>query len=124
LPVDTVTETILIEGMRGSGKTTTGTVLVEEMITAGLRTCVVDPTGVWWGLRSSADGLHPGLPVIIFGGEHADLPLPPSAGIVMADLIVDQPDLVCVLDLKLMRKGAQRRFMTDFLERIYERNRD
>jgi hypothetical protein len=124
LPLDAVTETFLILGKRGAGKTNAAVVMAEEMIAAGLRTCIVDPTGVWWGLRSSADGQSPGLPVIIFGGEHADLPLSPESGTAMADLIVDEPDLVVILDLKLMSKTAQRRFMTGFLERLYHRNRD
>jgi uncharacterized protein len=124
LPYEIVTQTNLIVGARGSGKTSDGVVLAEELIKAGLRVCVIDPTGVWWGLRAAADGTGPGLPVVIFGGEHADLPLPPDAGTAMADLITDQPDLVCVLDLKLMRKNAQRRFMTGFLEQVYARSRD
>jgi hypothetical protein len=124
LPAEAVTETFLIVGKRESGKSTTGTVFAEELINAGMRTCIIDPTGVWWGLRSSADGTKDGLPVVIFGGEHADLPLPADAGAAMADLVVDQPDLVVILDLSAMRKTAQRRFMTAFLEQLYQRNRD
>jgi hypothetical protein len=123
LPLDAVTETFLILGKRGSGKTNTAVVLTEEMIGAGLPVCVIDPTGVWWGLRSSADGQGPGLPVTILGGEHADLPLSPDSGSAVADLVVDER-LPLVLDLKLMSKTKQRRFMTDFLERVYHRNRD
>ena len=122
-PPDVVTETLLIIAKRGSGKTHCASVLVEEMVSAGLPVIVIDPIGVWWGLRSSADGQGPGLPVTILGGEHADLPLPPEAGALVADLIVDER-LPVVLDLSLMSKTQQRRFMTDFLERLYHRNRD
>ena len=80
LPIEAVTETFAILGKRGKGKTNTAVVLVEELIGAGLPTVVIDPTGVWWGLRSSADGKRAGLPVVIFGGEHGDLPLEVTAG--------------------------------------------
>jgi hypothetical protein len=75
LPVEAVTETFAILAKRGAGKTYTAAVLVEEMMGAGLPVVIVDPVGVWWGLRSSADGTTEGLPVVIFGGDHADLPL-------------------------------------------------
>lgn len=122
-PPDVVTETLLIIAKRGSGKTHCASVLVEEMVSAGLPVAVIDPIGVWWGLRSSADGQGPGLPVTILGGEHADLPLRPESGTLAADLVIDER-LPVVLDLSLMSKTQQRQFVTDFLERVYHRNRD
>jgi hypothetical protein len=123
LPIDAVTETFLIFGKRGSGKTTTSVVLTEEMISAGLPVCVLDPMGAWWGLRSSADGNGPGLPVTILGGEHADLPLPPESGAAVADLLVTER-LPLVLDMFAMSKTQQRTFVTDFMERLFRKNRD
>src|SRR6185437_7129195 len=123
LPLEAVTETRLILGKRGSGKTNTAVVFVEEMVSAGLRTCVVDPLGVWWGLRSSADGQSPGLPVAIIGGEHGDVPLHADQGTQIADLVIAEPTCF-VLDLALLSKTQQRKFMTDFLERLYHKNRD
>lgn len=123
LPAETVTETIAILAKRGAGKTYTASVLVEELIGAGLPTVVIDPVGVWWGLRSSADGTGPGLPVTILGGEHADLPLSPESGAAVADLVVEER-LPLVLDLSLMSKTQQRRWVCDFLERLYHRNRE
>jgi uncharacterized protein len=97
-------------------------VLVEELLKAGLHAVVVDPIGVWWGLRTSADGKRPGLPIVILGGDHGDVPLDVAAGQVIADLIVDER-ISAVLDLAHFRKGEQVRFMTDFAERLYHRNR-
>jgi hypothetical protein len=123
LPVDAVTQTFGIIAVRGVGKTHTASVLVEEMIEAQLPVIVVDPVGVWWGLRSSADGERAGLPVVILGGEHADVPLEVGAGAVVADFVIEsrQP---AVLDLSLFRKAEQVRFMTDFAERLYLKNRE
>jgi len=123
LPVEAVTETFAILAKRGAGKTYTAAVLVEEMMGAGLPVVIVDPVGVWWGLRSSADGTGEGLPVVIFGGDHADLPLAETAGELLADLVVDER-VPAVLDLSALSKSAARRFMTDFAERLYHRNRD
>ena len=72
LPLEAVTETFAILAKRGSGKTYTAAVLVEELHAAGMPLVVADPVGVWWGLRSSADGAGPGLPFVVFGGDHAD----------------------------------------------------
>lgn len=122
LPPEAVTETFGILAKRGVGKTYCAAVMVEEMIKAGLPAVVVDPIGVWWGLRSSVDGTGPGLPVTILGGEHGDLPLEPTAGEIVAQLLVDSPSPL-VLDLSGMRKGQARSFMTDFLEQLYHENR-
>lgn len=123
LPIEAQTETFAILAKRGSGKTYTAKVLVEEMVKAGLPVIVADPIGVWWGLRAGADGVTPGLPVVIFGGDHADVPLEETAGALIADVLIEQR-FPAVLDLSGLSKGAGRRFMTDFAERLYHRNRE
>lgn len=123
LPLSAATETFGIIGIRGSGKTTTSRVLTEEMTAANQPVVVVDPLGVWWGLRSDRDGGPSGLPFVILGGEHGDLPLAETAGARLAELVTHGP-VSLVLDLSLLRKGAQRRLMTDFLEGLYHANRD
>src|SRR6266571_1279755 len=77
LPTDAVTQTFAILAKRGTGKTYTASVLAEEMLKASQQIVALDPTGAWWGLRS-------GYKVVIFGGEHADVPLEESAGEVVA----------------------------------------
>lgn len=123
LPIAAVTETFAILAKRGGGKTYTAGVLAEEMLRAGQPIVVVDPTGAWWGLRSSADGKHEGLPITVLGGDHGDAPLEETSGILVADLVAEE-HVSLVLDLSNMSKGAMRRFMTDFAERLYEKNRD
>lgn len=123
LPVDAVVDTFAVLGKRGSGKTSTAVVMAEEMIGAGHPAVIVDPVGVWWGLRSSADGKGTGLPVVIFGGDHADVPLTEKAGQIIADAVIEGR-FPAILDLSLLSKSAMRRFMADFLERLYHRNRD
>jgi hypothetical protein len=119
LPVDVVTQAIAILARKGAGKTYTASVLVEEVIRAKVPVVVLDPTGAWWGLRTSADGEKPGLPVVIFGGDHGDVPLEPTAGAVVADVVVEHPGAY-VLDLSAFpSKASEQRFAGDFLERLY-----
>jgi hypothetical protein len=126
LPIDAVTQTFAILAIRGAGKTNTAVVMVEELLKNGLQVVVVDPVGVWWGLRSSADGKSAGQPIVIFGGEHGDVPLEHTGGKLVSDLVVNKGVSV-LLDLSGFRKGEQVRFMTDFTEHLYYlkgKNRD
>jgi uncharacterized protein len=121
LPVDVAGEAIAILAKRGAGKTNTATVLVEELVRAGVQTVVVDPVGAWWGIRSSADGKQKGLEVPILGGQHGDVPLEPTAGALIADVAVDTGESL-LLDLSdFPSKAAIGRFVTDFSERLFRR---
>lgn len=121
LPIDAVTETIAILGRRGSGKTNTAVVFTEELLDAGLQVLIIDPTDVWWGLKSSADGKSAGYPVVVLGGRHADLPLTGTDGATIADFVIDNPvSVVCSLR-QLKSKGEQRRFVTELATRLYAR---
>lgn len=118
---DIVTKTIAILAQRRKGKTYTASVLAEEMVAAKIPFVALDPTGAWWGLRSSADGKKPGLPVVILGGKHGDLPLERTAGKFVADLVLDHPGWY-VIDFSLFESGsAERQFATDFALRLYRR---
>lgn len=123
LPLDAVTETFAILAKRGAGKTYTGMVMVEEMIKAGLPLCVIDPLGVWWGLRVSADGQGPGLPIIVLGGDHGDLPMTPEMGAQVAQVVVSTRTPL-VLDLSGFSRGQPEHFVADFAENIYRLNRE
>lgn len=122
LPLDAVTQTFALLANRGAGKTYTASVFAEELLEAQQQVVVVDPMGVWWGLRSSADGKSAGYPITILGGEHADVPLEETGGKLAAKFIVDTSQSV-ILDLSHLRKNAQKRFMVDFAEELYHLNR-
>jgi DNA helicase HerA-like ATPase len=119
LPDDVATQSIAILARRGAGKTYTASVIVEEVIRAKVPVVVLDPTGAWWGLRTSADGQKPGLPVVIFGGDHGDVPLEPAAGKVIADVIIEHPGAYVVDLSSFESKAAEVRFAAEFLERLY-----
>jgi hypothetical protein len=121
LPLEAVTETFGVFGKRGRGKTNAAVVLFEELFEAGLPVVALDPIGAWWGVKSSADGKGPGLPVYVFGGRRGDLPLAAGAGRLVADLVVEQR-ISLILDLSGFSGGERRRFVTDFCMRLLERN--
>jgi len=116
LPLEAVTETFGILGVRGSGKSNAAAVMVEGFAAAKLPFCVIDPVGAWWGLRSSRDGKGPGLQVPIFGGLHGDFPL--GAGEELADILAEMR-LSCVVDVSELSEGEKKRHLTAFAERLY-----
>ena len=122
LPLDAVTKAFGVVAARGAGKSYTASVMTEQLIKAGQHVVVIDPLGVWWGLRSSGDGRHEGLPIVIFGGDHADVPLDPGSGEMIADLVINE-HLSVILDIGRFNKAEQVRFVTAFAVRLYQRNR-
>lgn len=122
LKAEVFEDVVAILGRRGRGKTTTATVIVEGLHAAGARFVVTDPVGVWWGLRASRDGKRPGIPVIVMGGDHGDVPLASESGELIADFVADPSQPSIVLDLKLFMQGEMVRFMTAFLSRLYHVN--
>jgi len=124
LPADAFDDRIAIVGTAGSGKTYAAKGFVERLLESGARVAIVDPLGVWWGLRASADGSAPGYPVIVFGGKHADVPITSDMGVALGRIVAREA-LACVVDLSdLGSSAARRRFMAAFAEAIYETNEE
>lgn len=121
LPLDLVTRTLAIIGIRGCGKTVAATVLAEEMCEAGLPWVSLDPASVWWGLRVNPDGSPGGYPIVVVGGPHADLPLSRDMGAPLAEAFA-QENICLVIDLKLESKNVWRKFVTDFCDRLMKLN--
>jgi DNA helicase HerA-like ATPase len=88
LPIEAVTETFAILAKRGAGKSNAAVVMAEQMHAAGAPWVAIDPKGDWWGIRSSGDGTGAGLPVLVLGGQHGDVPLEATAARLVADLVV------------------------------------
>ncbi len=122
LPLETVTSTIAILAIRGSGKTYAAGVLAEEMLKAGLHIVILDPEDAWWGLRSSAKGNKAGYPIVVFGGEKADVPITPESAKLVVNLIVEQgiSAVVCTSDFD---EEEQRTFVAAFAGHLYHKKR-
>ncbi|WP_158811231.1 hypothetical protein [Beijerinckia sp. L45] len=106
----------------GAGKTTAVKGGVERMMDRDERVVMIDPTGVWWGLRFLADGKRASpYKVVIFGREHADLPLEEGSGEAIATALATS-STSAILSLKGMRVGERTRFITDFFEALVNTN--
>jgi len=124
LPLSALDERLAIVGTSGSGKTYAAKGLVERLVCQGARVCVVDPLGVWWGLRVGADGGASTLPcpVVVFGGLHADVALDASMGAALGQLIGTH-QIACVVDVSDLGSASVRRgFMTAFAEALFVAN--
>ncbi len=112
-----------IVGTTGAGKTFAAKGAVEHLLSLGRRVIVIDPTGAWFGLRSGTDGKAvDGFPVLIFGGDHADIPLAADAGERVADALAGR-DVQAIIDTSEMTGGEKTRFLTAFLQKLYALNK-
>lgn len=119
LPDSALDDRLAFVGTSGSGKTYAAGTAVERLLTLGQKVVVVDPLGVWYGLRVLVDGQTPGFPVVIFGGAHADLPLTEHAGGLIGETVASMAESGIISLTDLGSKAAERRFMLAFLERLY-----
>lgn len=123
-PPEAMEEHSAIIGKTGAGKTYTAKGFAEDLLAEGARFCVIDPTGVWWGLKSSADGESEGFPVVVFGGDHGDVPLDENDAEAVARIVATTAT-PCVLDVSAFPSlAAQKRFMTDFAEHVFRMNKE
>ena len=114
---------LAVLGTSGYGKSNAIKGAVERMLARGERVVIVDPTGVWWGLRLTRDGKRPSpYPLVIFGGRHADLPLDAGSGERVAQ-VLGTSTTPAILDTQQMSVAARTRFFTDFAEAILRENR-
>jgi len=122
LPDGALQQHIAIVGKTGSGKTYAAKGIVETLLATQKRVCVLDPTGAWYGLRSSADGKKAGFPIAVFGGAHADVPITAQSGSALARILAAK-NVPAIVDLSEMLIGERHRFVTDFAEALYRDNR-
>lgn len=122
IPAAALRQHVLVLGKTRAGKSTTLRGLAEHLLRDQSPVCIIDPKGDWWGLKSSADGKRPGFPVIIFGGQHADLPLNERVGSEVGELVAtgNRP---CIIDLGGWMPGQRTRFFVDFAAALFRHTR-
>ena len=122
IPDKALAQHIAVLGKTGSGKSYAIRGVVERLLDAKARACIIDPTGIWWGLKSSATGKSGGYPVVIFGGTHADLPLGAAHGEALAEAI-GTSSTPAILDTSQMKVGERTRFFADFADALVRKNK-
>ena len=122
LPLEWLQLASVIYGMPGTGKSVLSRVVAEEAHKNGVRFCIIDITGGAWGLKSSADGKRDGLPVVVFGGDHADMPLNIKAGKAMGETIAELGQS-SILDFEHFDSIEYLGFIADFSRAVLRCNR-
>jgi hypothetical protein len=135
LPIEAARWTFADLAIKSAGKTYAAGVLAEEMIKNGIPIVAIDVMGTWWGLRVGVDG-NDGLPVVVFGGDHQDIPIPvktdrktqsPQVDEERLQLMVKsilQARISAVIDTNAFSKKMQRRIAAVFISELYRLNKD
>lgn len=121
IPTEAATKAFALLAKRGAGKSYTGAVMAEEFARNGIPFVVFDPIDVWWGLRLAANGKDKGLPVVVFGLQHADIQLDRTMGKKIARAVVDE-NISCVISTFGMSKTDMRNIIADFAEELLNIN--
>lgn len=121
LELDAALQKFAILGISGSGKSCTASVMAEEMCKNSLPWIALDPVSVWWGLRATKAGTPSGYPVVVFGGDHADLPLEKGSGAKIAEALTTE-NVFAVIDLSLESKKFWHTWVTDFALTLMQLN--
>ena len=121
IPINAATKSFAILAKRGAGKSYTGAVMAEEFYKSGIPFIVFDPIDVWWGLQLHKDGKQDGLPVVVFGTEHADILIDRDMGRRIAQSVVKE-NISCVISTFGMNKTAQRHLIAEFAEELLNIN--
>ncbi len=119
LPLSVVTEKLAFLAQSGAGKSYAAMRVAELMLGVGAQVVALDPVGIWWSLRASADGDGPGFPIVVFGGDHGDLPLDPDAGAFTAGVIVER-GIPVVLDVSEFTTAETKRFVGAFADHFFQ----
>lgn len=122
IPLEALAAHLGVVGKTGSGKSFMARGLVERLLDEGRRVCIVDPTGVWWGLKSDFAGEGPGYPVAIFGGDHADVPLSVGAAGALAEIVAAR-NFPAIIDISDFTMTERYQFGEAFFRVLHRHNR-
>ena len=119
MPINAATKTFAILAKRGAGKTYTGAVMAEEFAKNNIPFVVFDPIDVWWGLRLNKNGKDKGLPVVVFGTQHADIKIDRDMGRKIAQAVVKENVSVVISTMGIQGgKTAERHLIAEFAEEL------
>jgi predicted transcriptional regulator len=113
-----------ILGLPNSGKSHTALVLAEELLENNIPLVAFDPAGVWWSLKVGVKG-NKGYPVVVAGGEHADIPLTPQSAKDIMDAAMKE-NISIVFDLsgeETAHKSDWRKIVKDTVNHLYFHNK-
>lgn len=128
IPAAALEQHLVVLGKTGAGKSSALRHIVEHLLRAKKRVCVIDPKGDWWGLKlagSGERGAGKGFPVIAFGdfknAEASDVPINLHSGGHVAELLAtgNRPALI---GFRGWLTGHMVQFWIDFAAGIFKAN--
>lgn len=124
LPPEALAQHVAVLGKTGSGKTSTGKLIIEQVAADGARVCVLDPIkSDWWGMTSSVDGKKCGLPFHILGGPRGHVPLHAQAGKAIGEIVASGALPLSIIDMADFGPGDHMRFFCDFAQTLLRKQR-
>lgn len=124
IPKEILSQHIAVLGKTGSGKTSTAKLLVEQVVAGDARVCIIDPLkSDWWGLTSSRDGKHAGLPFHILGGPHGHVPMHAAAGAAIGAVVASGALKLSIIDMADFDPGGPQKFFSAFAQSLFRNMR-
>lgn len=122
IPDNALDDRLGFVGTSGAGKTYSAGTCVERLLYKKSRVLILDPLGVWFGLRLLHDGKEPSpFDVVIFGGPRGDLPINEHAGSLIGETCAGMKESAIIDLSELGTKASERRFMLAFITALYRR---
>lgn len=113
---------VILLGKTRSGKSSKMRLIVEHCLERGQPVGIIDPKGDWWGIKLAASGKSAGFPVVIFGGEHADVKINEHSGAQVAELVATE-NRPFLIDLGGWMPAKRTRFFVDFASTFFIKTR-
>lgn len=108
---DIVGKCIAILGIRGSGKTNTAAVMIEELLSYRLPVVIVDVDGEYWGLKERYEIVH-------LGRGDVDIEIEPQHGYTVASFSFKK-NIPIILDLSGYSYPEGIQLLTDFFKGLW-----
>jgi len=118
LPKEVFEQHLIALGKTGAGKSSALRDMVEWLLDHKERVVIITPKADWWGLKVSADGKEQGYEIVVFGGDHADMPLHHLSGKAMAELLATG-NRSAVLQMRDFMPGERTQFWIDFASNLF-----
>lgn len=123
IPAEALRDHSALLGKPGAGKSVAAKVVFEHEMRQGHRTGCIDPKGDWWGVRLQPNGkVASAFKVLVFGGEHADVPISDTMGKALGTILAGSSENF-IIDLSAFTVAGMRRFMIGFAEAFFDHNR-
>lgn len=121
IPAKALLDCGAILGKRGAGKSSLARFLLEHEVDVGHRCGFIDPMGDAAGIRLNPDKTPSRFQdLIIFGGEHGDIPITDKDGGQVARVVATH-NISFIIDLSKLIQAEQLRFMADFADVLFEK---